>query len=146
MFSARQLRAVPDPVALEETMEGDRARILVVDDNASVRISLAALLTQAGHEVIQAANGSEAGRVWRYLELDLMILDLFMPENGIETLVELRAFAPGIPIIVMSDGAHGSQMDMLNAAELLGASLTIEKPFTPEEMLEAVRKTLPAAE
>ena len=128
-------------------MEGDRARILVVDDNASVRRSLTALLTRAGHEVIQAANGSEASRVWHEVELDLVILDLFMPEkDGIETMVELRAFVPGIPIIVMSGGAYGSQMDMLSAAELLGASLTIEKPFTLEEMLEAVRKALPAAD
>ena len=128
-------------------MEGDRARILVVDDNASVRRSLAALLTRAGHEVIQAANGSEASRVWREVELDLVILDLFMPEkDGIETMVELRAFAPGIPIIVMSGGtADGSQIDMLNAAELLGATLTIEKPFTLAEMLNAVRKALHAA-
>ena len=129
-------------------MEGDRARILVVDDNASVRRSLAALLTRAGHDVIQAANGSEASRVWREVELDLIILDLFMPEkDGIETMVELRAFVPGIPIIVMSGGGgDGSRLDMLNAAELLGASLSIEKPFTLAEMLEAVRKALPAAD
>ena len=128
-------------------MQGGRARILVVDDNASLHRSLAELLTRSGHEVIQAADGSEASRVWREVELDLVILDLFMPEkDGIETMVELRAFAPGIPIIVMSGGAYGLQMDMLNAAELLGASLTIPKPFTLAEMLEAVRKALPAAD
>src|SRR6476620_10321080 len=100
-------------------MEGDRARILVVDDNASVRRSLAALLTRAGHEVMQAAHGSEASRVWHAVELDLVILDLFMPEkDGIETMVELRAFVPGIPIIVMSGAAYGSQRDMLSAAAL----------------------------
>jgi DNA-binding response OmpR family regulator len=123
---------------------GDRARILVVDDEPSVRGSLAALLTRAGHEVIQAADGLEAGRVWREVELDLIILDLFMPEkDGIETMVELRAFAPGIPIIVMSGGgADGSPLGMLNAAKLLGAAVCIEKPFTPAQMLEAVRKVL----
>jgi len=83
-------------------MVGDRARILVVDDNASLRRSLTELLTRSGYEVIQAADGSEAGRVWRAVEVDLVILDLFMPEkDGIETMVELRAFAPDIPIIVM---------------------------------------------
>jgi DNA-binding response OmpR family regulator len=128
-------------------MEGGRGRILVVDDNAGVRRSLASLLTRAGHDVIQAANGSEASRVWHAVELDLVILDLFMPDkDGIEIMVELRAFVPGIPIIVMSGGAYGSQMDMLSAAELLGASLTIQKPFTLEEMLEAVRKALPATD
>ena len=128
-------------------MVGDKARILVVDDNASLRRSLAELLTRSGHEVIQAADGSQAGRVWRAVEVDLVILDLFMPEkDGIETMVELRAFAPGIPIIVMSGGtAGGPKIDMLNAAELLGATLTIEKPFTLAEMLNAVRKALHAA-
>ena len=125
-------------------MEGGRARILVVDDNASVRRSLAALLTRAGHEVIQAADGAEACRICREVDVDLVILDLFMPEkDGIETIIELRAFAPSIPIIVMSGGGgDGSRLDMLNAAELLGASLSIEKPFTLAEMLEAVRKAL----
>jgi DNA-binding response OmpR family regulator len=125
-------------------MVGSRARILVVDDDASVRDSLAAVLTRVGHEVIQAADGLEAGRVWRDVELDLIILDLFMPEkDGIETMVELRAFAPGIPIIVMSGGgAEGSPLDMLNAAKLLGAAVSMEKPFTPAQMLDAVRKVL----
>ena len=129
-------------------MVGDRARILVVDDNASLRRSLTELLTRSGYEVAQAADGSEAGRVWRAVEVDLVILDLFMPEkDGIETMVELRAFAPDIPIIVMSGGAaDGSPIDMLNAAELLGACLTIEKPFTLAEMLEAVRKALLTAD
>jgi hypothetical protein len=45
-----------------------------------------------------------------------------------------------------SGGAYGSQLDMLNAAELLGATLTIQKPFTLAEMLEAVRKALPATD
>jgi DNA-binding response OmpR family regulator len=129
-------------------MVGDKARILVVDDSASVRRALAEFLTRAGHEVIQAADGSEAARVWHTAEVDLVILDLFMPEkDGIETMVELRAFAPGTPIIVMSGGrADGSQSDMRNAAELLGVSLTIEKPFTLDEVLEAVRKALQAAD
>ena len=138
----------PEAESLEEAMVGDRPRILVVDDNASLRRSLAELLSRSGYEVIQAADGSEASRVWHAVEVDLVILDLFMPEkDGIETMVELRAVAPGIPIIVMSGGrADGSQIDMLNAAELLGAFLTIEKPFTLAEMLAAVRKALPAAD
>jgi DNA-binding response OmpR family regulator len=123
---------------------GDRTRILVVDDDPDVRHSLAAFLTREGHEVMEAADGSEAGRIWRDVDLDLVILDLFMPEkDGIETMLELRASAAGIPIIVMSGGwTEGPGLDMLNAAELLGATLSIKKPFTPAEMLEAVGKAL----
>jgi DNA-binding response OmpR family regulator len=115
-----------------------------VDDNASLRRLLAAPLARAGHEVIEAADGAEACRICRDVDVDLVILDLFMPvKDGIETMVELRAFAPGIPIIAMSGGgADASSLDLLNASELLGAALSLKKPFTMDEMLEAVRKVL----
>jgi DNA-binding response OmpR family regulator len=125
-------------------MVGDKARILVVDDDDSMRRSLAATLTRAGHEVIQATGGAEACRMSREVKLDLAIVDLFMPEqDGIETIMELRALERGMPIIAMSGGgADAARLDLLNAAELLGAGLSLEKPFGPTEMLEAVRKAL----
>jgi DNA-binding response OmpR family regulator len=78
------------------------------------------------------------------VNVDLAIVDLFMPDkDGIETIMELRALARGMPIIAMSGGgADTARLDLLNAAELLGAGLSLEKPFTPAEMLEAVRKAL----
>ena len=123
---------------------GDGARILVAEDNAGLRRLIAGFLTRGGHEVIEAADGAEACRICRDVDVDLVILDLFMPvQDGIETMVELRAFAPGIPIIAMSGGgADVSPRDLLNASELLGAARSIKKPFTMDEMLEAVRKVL----
>ena len=123
---------------------GDRARILVVDDNAAMRRSLDEILTRAGHEVIQAADGAEATSISRGVQVDLVILDLFMPvKDGIETLRELRKRAPGVPIITISGGgADDSGVDLLKAAVLLGAVRSMEKPFTPAEMLEAVGKAL----
>jgi DNA-binding response OmpR family regulator len=123
---------------------GDRARILVVDDNAAMRRSLDEILTRAGHQVIQAADGAEASRISRDADVHLVILDLFMPvKDGIETLRELRKRAPGVPIIAISGGgADESGVDLLKAAVLLGAVRSIEKPFTPAEMLEAVGKAL----
>jgi two-component system, chemotaxis family, chemotaxis protein CheY len=124
--------------------QGDRARILIVDDNASLRRSLDQILTRAGHEVIQAADGAEASRISHDRAVDLVILDLFMPEkDGIETLRELRARAPGVPIIAISGGtADDTGVDLLKAAVLLGAVRSMEKPFTPAEMLDAVQKAL----
>ena len=123
---------------------GNRARILVVDDDASMRRSLDQILSRAGHEVIQAADGAEASRISRELGVDLVILDLFMPEkDGIETLRELRRRAPAVPIIAISGGgADDSGVDLLKAAVLLGAVQSMEKPFTPAEMLEAVQDAL----
>ena len=124
--------------------EGDKARILVVDDDAVVRRSIAEILSRAGHEIIQAGDGSEACRIARLGDVDLIILDLFMPKkDGIETIMELRTFAAGVPIIAISGGgADHSGVDLLKAAVLLGAVGSMEKPFAPGEMLEAVRKAL----
>ena len=123
---------------------GDRARILVVDDNDSMRHWLAEILTRAGHQIIQAADGAEACRISREVDVDLVILDLFMPvKDGIETLRALRARAPGVPIIAISGGgADDTGVDLLKAAVLLGAVRSMEKPFTPTEMLEAVGKAV----
>ena len=123
---------------------GDMARILVVDDNAAMRRSLDEILTRAGHQVIQAADGAEASRISRDADVHLVILDLFMPvKDGIETLRELRARAPGIPIIAISGGgADDTGVDLLKAAVLLGAVQSIEKPFIPAVLLEAVRQAL----
>ncbi len=119
-------------------------RILVVDDDAGTRASLAQLLTKAGYRVTQASNGSEAVRLWRESGGDLVILDLFMPEkDGIETIVELRAHSPGVLIIAMSGGGEQlNRLDLLGDARLLGAVRTIAKPFAPGELLEAVKRAL----
>jgi DNA-binding response OmpR family regulator len=122
---------------------GTKARILIVDDNAAIRRLLVEILTRAGHQVYQAADGAEA-LVWRDVGLDLVIVDLFMPDkDGVETILEFRASVPGIAIIAISGGgAGGSRLDLLKDAELLGAAVSIEKPFTPAELLKAVDQAL----
>ena len=119
-----------------------RKRILVVDDDPSIGSTLGQLLTIAGHEVLLAENGLEATRLWREVGADLVILDIFMPEkDGIETIVELRAHSPGLPIIVMS-GGDARRLDLLPEAKLLGAYRTIDKPFTFAEMMALVNSAL----
>lgn len=80
----------------------------------------------------------------RDVELDLVILDLFMLEkDGIETIRELRALAPRIPIIAMSGGwSYHPGLSLLKVAEQLGAFLSIEKPCTAAVMLATVRQAL----
>jgi DNA-binding NtrC family response regulator len=118
-------------------------RILVVDDDASIRRTLTILLSKAGYEVAQAADGSEAIRLWRDQGGDLVITDLHMPEkDGIETIIELLSHSPGIRIIAMSGGGQTKRLDLLGNASLLGAVLTIEKPFTIGEMMALVNRAL----
>jgi DNA-binding NtrC family response regulator len=122
-------------------------RILIVDDDASIRRTLSILLSKAGYEVTQAADGSEAIRLWRDRGGDLVITDLHMPEkDGIETIIELLSHTPGIRIIAMSGGGQTKRLDLLGNVALLGSVLTIEKPFTLTEMLTVVSRALNPAQ
>jgi DNA-binding NtrC family response regulator len=122
---------------------GTGQRIMVVDDDASIRRTLQILLTKAGYEVIQACDGSEAVRLWRDRGGDLVITDLHMPQkDGIETIIELLSHSPGIRIIAMSGGGQTKRLDLLGNVALLGSVLTIEKPFTLTEMMTMVTRAL----
>ena len=118
-------------------------RILVVDDDASIRRTLNILLSKAGYEVVQASDGSEALRLWRDRGGDLVITDLHMPEkDGFETIIELLSHNPGTSIIAMSGGGQTKRLDLLGNVTLLGSVLTIEKPFTLTEMMATVKRAL----
>jgi CheY-like chemotaxis protein len=124
-----------------------KRRILLVDDDASVRDLLEAVLTEAGFEVIAAGDGDEALRLWRKLNgADLAIVDMFMPrKDGIETIIELKTHSPAVPIIAMSGGGRDKELDILRSAKTLGAVLTLEKPFHTREILDLVTKALVTA-
>ena len=127
-------------------MSGKSGRILVVDDDPSIRRALELLLSRAGYEVTQARDGTEAVRLWREHGGDLVITDLHMPEkDGIQTIIELLSHSPGARIIAMSGGGQTKRLDLLGNASLLGAVLTIEKPFTIAEMMALVGRALQSA-
>ena len=108
---------------------------------SSIRRPLRVILERAGHEVVSAANGSEAVRLWRDRAGDMVITDIHMPEkNGLETIIELRQIAPQARILAMSGGDLNTRVDVLGDATLLGAVHTISKPFTLDEMLRAVER------
>jgi DNA-binding NtrC family response regulator len=122
---------------------GSGQRIMIVDDDASIRRTLGKLLSKAGYEVIQASDGSEAVRLWRQRGGDLVITDLHMPrKDGIETIVELLSHSPGLRIIAMSGGGQTKRLDLLGNVAMLGTVLTIEKPFTITEMMTTVSRAL----
>jgi DNA-binding NtrC family response regulator len=124
---------------------GKGRRIMIVDDDASIRRTLHLLLSRAGYDVVQAADGSEAVRLWRQGGGDLVITDLHMPEkDGIETIIELLSHSPRVRIIAMSGGGQTKRLDLLGNMALLGSIHTIEKPFTLSEMLKAVHRALEA--
>ena len=124
-----------------------RGRILVIDDDPSIRQTLGIALTKAGYKVLQARDGAEGTHLWREQGADLVITDLHMPDkNGLEVIMTLRAHSPSTPIIAMSDGGRTKQIGLLGDAKLLGAVRTIVKPFKLGEMLIAVKQELEGAQ
>lgn len=114
------------------------AKILIVDDDASVRMMLVQALKDAGHEVFSAVNGREGARNVGAIQPDLIITDLFMPEQeGLETITELRQRFPCIKILAISGGSVASSA-MLSVALQLGATNILEKPFNHGTLLAAV--------
>jgi CheY-like chemotaxis protein len=120
-------------------------RVLIIDDDEQVRALLHEILDRAGYEVTEAANGLEGLNLYRAGPVDLVITDLLMPEKeGVETIVELRREFPDARIIAMSGGGRNAGRDYLSIAAQLGAGATMAKPFSRQEVLNAIRDVLAA--
>jgi CheY-like chemotaxis protein len=116
-------------------------RILVIDDEHSIRDMMVEVLTAVGHEVVEAKNGVEGLRLNRVEPADLVITDLFMPEkDGIAVVMELKRAMPDIKIITISGGGQCGDRVSLRTAKLVGSTYTLEKPFTPDELLNLVEQ------
>jgi DNA-binding NtrC family response regulator len=120
-----------------------RRSVLVVDDDPQVRTLCRVALEGAGYSVREAVNGKEAVSAIEATAVDVVVLDLSMPDmDGFEFLNVIRVRAPKPKVIVMSGFLGGS---MLPAAKLFGACATIAKPFSLESLLAAVADALAAA-
>lgn len=112
---------------------------LVVDDEESVRHMLRRLLEGADFRVFEASNGNEALRVLDEDNVDLIIIDIIMPEkDGIETILEIRRRSPDLPIIAISGDSHAPNIDYLESARKLGANYTLRKPFSGADILNII--------
>lgn len=119
------------------------ARVLVIDDDRFVRQAICLALTEAGHQIDEAESGADGlASVVAGLP-DLVITDLIKPEReGIETILTLRRMAPALPIIAMSGGGRIGPSDLLAAAQRLGASTTLRKPFDDVELIAQIDRAL----
>jgi CheY-like chemotaxis protein len=116
---------------------GPPLTVLVVDDDAQIRHVLRDLLEAAGHRVLEAGNGNQALGALRRVSAGLVLCDMLMPEKeGIETCTELRRLHPGLPFIAMSGAKDGA--NYLRIALKLGASASLAKPFSRQELLAAI--------
>jgi two-component system chemotaxis response regulator CheY len=116
------------------------AKILVVDDSGLSRRTLRKILESAGHEVIEAAEGIIALERYFLDEPDLVFLDLTMTGMyGMDVLNKLREMDAAARVIIGSADIQSSTREMVQAG---GAAAFINKPFTSEQVLNAVNRVL----
>lgn len=115
------------------------ARILVVDDDETVREIVARYLEREGYAVEAVGNGKVALERALAEPPDLVLLDLMLPGmDGLEVCRRLRALAP-VPVIMLT--ARGQESDRVIGLEL-GADDYVSKPFSPKELVARVRAVL----
>lgn len=117
-----------------------RARLLVVDDEASLRAGLRDLLSLMGYHVEEAASGPEALELLRNGYYDLMVLDIRMPEmSGVEVMQHAREMCPDLSIIVLT--AYASLESAIAAVKSDAVDYML-KPFNVEDLAATISKTL----
>jgi CheY-like chemotaxis protein len=126
------------------------AKILVVDDDVAVQATIRILLERAGHIVDAASDGRKGLALFEAGDFDLLFLDIFMPGmDGLETMRLVHQLRPLTPIIVISGRPISwnpeQGPDFLTMATKLGAISSLQKPFKPAALLEAVAGCLEAA-
>ncbi len=115
-------------------------RILVVDDEDSIREYLSMMLEREGYEVSSSADGRKAVRLCAKGAFDVVVTDIQLPGlTGIELLSSLRESDPSVPVIIVT--GHASQESAIEALNL-GAFYYLLKPVSNEELKQVVRNAL----
>lgn len=116
------------------------ARILVVDDEADMRLALTNVLTRNGHQVAEAPEGEAALAQLSRERPDLMLLDMRLPGmDGIQILKRVKEIHPDLPVVMVTGyGSVDSAIEVMR----LGASHYLAKPFSNKELLESVERIL----
>ena len=117
-------------------------QILIVDDVATIRQIVTAVMQSVGYKVVEAASGEEALKLAEAQRVHLVLVDMNLPGmNGLDLVSRLRALKAyrATPIVMLT---KGGKPEDLQRASRVGASGWIEKPFTPERLLATVNQVL----
>lgn len=116
------------------------ARVLVVEDEESVRDFVCRVLSMHGHSILTAHDGAEAVELMATHHFDLLISDIAMPVmDGISLALKVRATRPHVPIILMT--GYANERQRAHNLSLLIEGL-LSKPFTMDQLLTEVGKAL----
>ncbi len=121
-----------------------KGRLLVVEDDATLRKYICLILTQADYDVVEAEDGEQAIEAIRSgdnpLLVDAILCDLVMPKvSGMEAIAYFRSQFKGVPILVLTGKAT---IENINELYLQGVVECLLKPIGPEKLLPAVERAV----
>jgi DNA-binding response OmpR family regulator len=117
-----------------------KARILIAEDDANIRLGLVATLESEGYDVTAASDGAQALKLYPQSKYDLVVLDVMMPKaSGYDVCRELRAAGATVPVLFLT--AKGEEVDKVVGLRL-GADDYVVKPFGIHELLARVEVLL----
>jgi DNA-binding response OmpR family regulator len=122
------------------------SHILVIDDDQVFAKLISIFLLHRGHEVATALDGQEGVRQFKASRFDVVVCDIVMPNReGIETIRELRRLSDNVAIVAISGGLSPVQtanVDVLDLAEMMGADISLKKPFPLSELALGIERAL----
>jgi DNA-binding response OmpR family regulator len=118
-------------------------RVLVVDDQKDVRAMVAIVLRVNHYDIVEAESGAAGLKAFSEGGFDAAIVDIFLADtSGVDVMVAIREQIPGFPIVAVSGM---TALDFMGEAPGLADVVCLQKPFRPNDLLQALRKAQAAA-
>ena len=118
-------------------------RVLIVDDQKDVRAMVAIVLRVNHYDVVEAESGAAGLKAFGEETFDAAIVDIFLADtSGVDVMATIREQAPGFPIVAVSGM---TALDFIGEAPGLADVICLQKPFRPNDLLQALRKAQAAA-
>jgi CheY-like chemotaxis protein len=119
------------------------AVILIVDDDPTLRAFAKELLRETDHAILEAEDGDAALRLLVHVSVDLVVLDMLMPNrDGLEVLMAIRARPDPVPVLAITSGGSLDAELLLRSARAFGADAVLRKPLRSAEFNPLVRDLL----
>jgi DNA-binding response OmpR family regulator len=118
-------------------------RILIIDDQKDVRAMVAIVLRVNRYEVVEADSGAAGVKAFTEVGFDAAIVDIFLGDtSGVEVITTLRELAPSLPVVAVSGM---TALDFMEQSSHLANVVCLQKPFRPNDLLQAIRNAQTAA-
>jgi len=118
-------------------------KVLIIDDENEIRKLVARFLKKLGFDSDEAENGILGLELFKQNQYEFVVTDIIMPEKeGLETIRDMRKINQNAKILGISGGSLKWNFDYLKTARLLGAQVTLNKPFDFDEFSDSVKKLI----